>query len=175
MISSCVREFDRGGKGYLRRAELVASMTGLLGVKPSRFEVEQVLLRVGRVFKPACQLEGDDSALDSSDSDDSKDSNKPVLGVSIEDFEHIMLNKVSSIDSEDIIKYAFQGFDAQTKGFLTFEDTVNGFHLVLPTLSNQVILEAFHAADRDGDGRIGYAEFFSVMWPSSSGPPLLLE
>ncbi len=181
-IAQCARDFDVGGKGFLRAHEASCAMTALLGLRPSRFEVRQVMLRRGRELAAA---RGDDydSALDSGDSEEEEEEGAAaarrasgvVRGVALRDFEEVMWLKVRGVDSQDLIRQAFCALDVGCRGFLTQDDVLAGFRAVLPSVAELVVLDAFKAADRDGDGRVGYAEFCSVMAPSPFAPPAFLD
>ncbi len=174
-IAQCARDFDMGAKGFLRAHEVSCAMTALLGLRPSRFEVRQIMLRLGG----DCVAANDeyDSALDSGDSDEENARRAPgtVRGVALRDFEEVLWSKLRCVDAQDLIRQAFCAFDVGCRGFLTQDDALEGFRAVLPSISELVVLEAFKAADRDGDGRVGFAEFYSVMAPSSIAPPAFLD
>ena len=179
-IAQCARDFDVGDKGFLRAHEASCAMTALLGLRPSRFEVRQLMLRLGRE-SAAARGDDYDSALDSGDSEEeeaaavARRASGVVRGVALLDFEEVMWCKVRGIDAQDLIRQAFCALDVGCRGFLTQDDVLAGFRAVLPSVAELVVLEAFKAADRDGDGRVGYAEFCSVMAPSPFAPPAFLD
>uniref|UniRef100_K3X041 EF-hand domain-containing protein n=1 Tax=Globisporangium ultimum (strain ATCC 200006 / CBS 805.95 / DAOM BR144) TaxID=431595 RepID=K3X041_GLOUD len=50
------------------------------------------------------------------------------------------------------IRRAFKAMDLRAQGFITLESFETACALVLPRISKQILLGAFHEADRDGDG-----------------------
>mmetsp|Transcript_6981 Transcript_6981/g.11069 ORF Transcript_6981/g.11069 Transcript_6981/m.11069 type:complete len:150 (+) Transcript_6981:237-686(+) len=135
LICQCFDDFDRGGKGYLSRRDLKYALTALVGFKPSKYEVGQIMERFAVV-----QVSGE-------------------LGIVKSAFVELMRRKLANTDKEDIIRQAFCAFDIKCRGFLTFEDALECFQSVFPSVSPKIVLDAFKVADRDGDARVGFAEF----------------
>lgn len=135
LVRQCFRDFDCGDKGWLTKQDLKLAMSALLGFRPTKFEVEYILGCAGE------EKDGVDEAL----------------------FTRVMLDKLSKIDEDDMLRQMFCAFDVGCRGFLTLQDLVKVFHSVSPGLSLDAIEECFRYADLDGDGRVGYGDFCRVM------------
>ena len=67
---------------------------------------------------------------------------------------------------EEIMK-AFQLFDLDGKGKLTFENLKAVVQELGETLTDEEIREMIEEADRDGDGAVNQEEFFRIMKKTS--------
>jgi len=95
---------------------------------------------------------------------------KTEVGLLLGDQDHVTLSqflsivnkKYAVIQREDLIRQMFCAFDVGCRGFLSIEDVLSSFEQVFPSVSHRVVYDAFKAADRDGDSRVGYYEFVRI-------------
>ena len=78
-------------------------------------------------------------------------------------FVRCMTEKMKDYDGDDTIRQMYAAFDVGCRGFLTLEDAVAVFSEVAPWCPLHTVEIAFRVADRNGDGRVGFAEFARVM------------
>jgi len=147
-IERCFGDFDEGGKGWLSKEDLKVAMTALFGFRPTKYEVNRIL----------------SAAKESSDG-----------AVTLDFFANCMLEKLRGHDEEDEIRQMYMAFDVGCRGFLTLKDAVSVFKEVAPWVPLRTVEVAFSVADKNGDGRVGFAEFTRVMrdggCPDSYGVP----
>ena len=66
-------------------------------------------------------------------------------------------------DEDDTIRQMYAAFDVGCRGFLTLPDVVAVFSEVAPWVPLHTIESCFRVADRNSDGRVGFAEFARTM------------
>lgn len=134
----------------LGRDDLKLAMTALLGFRPSKWEVDEILAKLG--VDGGAQLDAD-----------SPESAQPQRVLSEAGFVDVMRRKLAHVDSDDEIRAMFMAFDVKCRGFLVLEDVLACFAHACPWASSQVVMEAFALADSEGTGRVGYGNFQRVM------------
>lgn len=144
-VAACFREFS-DGKGFLNKREVKFALTALFGVRPSKFELAEMMERIGSV-------------------DPAGGAGKVVYP---DAFAAVVQEKAKRVDVLDLTRQLFCAFDVGGRGFLRFQDVLACFRQVWPSVSPQTVLDVFTIADRDGDGRIGYGEFQAIMNGSPS-------
>eukprot|EP00241_Pyramimonas_parkeae_P009967 CAMPEP_0114234196 /NCGR_PEP_ID=MMETSP0058-20121206/5584_1 /TAXON_ID=36894 /ORGANISM="Pyramimonas parkeae, CCMP726" /LENGTH=115 /DNA_ID=CAMNT_0001345867 /DNA_START=265 /DNA_END=612 /DNA_ORIENTATION=- len=109
-------------------------MASLLGVRPSKAEVELVMQQG--------EAEGK---------------------VEFAAFKKAMEEKLGAVDPEEHVRRLFQAFDVRCQGFITRPDLHKIFAEFLSTIPPTVVDEIFEEVDTDQDGRVSYREFCAVM------------
>lgn len=61
------------------------------------------------------------------------------------------------------LRECFRSIDGRRKGCLTRDDARREFSQVAPTVPPEVVDEVFDEADQDGDGRVGWRDFESLI------------
>ncbi|KAI9102474.1 hypothetical protein DFS34DRAFT_609301 [Phlyctochytrium arcticum] len=146
ILAYCRQVFNRvdtDAKGYLTRSEIKVAITGVLGYKPSKFEVAYIVRDVN--------IDQGEMTLDTFISHIT-----PKLHL------HSIASNASPT-SLSSIRAHFLLADRHSKGYLTLPDLQSVFHSVAPHVSQPVIQRAFETVDRQGTGRIGYREFERIM------------
>mmetsp|Transcript_44341 Transcript_44341/g.84806 ORF Transcript_44341/g.84806 Transcript_44341/m.84806 type:complete len:159 (+) Transcript_44341:213-689(+) len=133
-IQESFRSFDENSKGWLSKSELKCAMASLLGVRPSKAEVELVMQQG--------EAEGK---------------------VEFAAFKKAMEEKLGAVDPEEHVRRLFQAFDVRCQGFITRPDLHKIFAEFLSTIPPTVVDEIFEEVDTDQDGRVSYREFCAVM------------
>ncbi|GBG28110.1 Calmodulin [Hondaea fermentalgiana] len=165
----CFDAFDRGNKGWLTSQETEFAMAALLGLRPPRFEVARLVEASRARAERGAQDESDQSLAEhheERDDDNGAEEEKRKTdreGVDKETFLAAMSSKLCRVDQDDVIRATFAAFDVGCRGFLVYEDVLTCFRHVLPSVSPQLVKDAFALADRDNDGRVGYGEFALLM------------
>lgn len=126
---------DHGSKGYLTRDEVKLAIVELLGYKPSKYEVNEII---------------------------SKESSLKT-GLSKEIYTEVMNSKLTSQNLTDQIRQLFVACDSRCKGFLTLEDVKGIFKETAPFVKHFDLQRMFEEADRDNDGRVSYRDFEYMM------------
>ncbi|KAJ3285247.1 EF-hand calcium-binding domain-containing protein 11 [Rhizoclosmatium sp. JEL0117] len=134
-IRDAFQRADVEGRGYLSKHGLKVGMMGLLGYKPSKFEIEQINKRYN--------LERGELNLDA--------------------FTEIMAPRLAQVDSDDMIRQMFVALDLQGNGFITLENLKAVFRKVVPNVSMNVVEEFFAEVDTNRDGKVGYREFQQLI------------
>ncbi|XP_069116140.1 EF-hand calcium-binding domain-containing protein 11-like [Argopecten irradians] len=134
LLSSVFYEVDVGGKGFLNREDLKIAVTEIFGYKPSTMEADHLMQSFG-----------------------------DRTGLTLPNFLAAMTEKISKADQDGEIRHTFMAFDSQCRGFLTAEDLEKAVSCVAPHIPNHRIQATFRELDRDGDGRVSYKDFDSMM------------
>ncbi|XP_078001078.1 EF-hand calcium-binding domain-containing protein 11-like [Glandiceps talaboti] len=136
-ISDIFYECDEEHKGYLKREDIKVATVSLLGYKPTKYEVDEMLKNADTIDGQQC--------------------------MKLDHFMTIMCSKLSVVDKDDEIRQTFMVFDSQCKGFLTVDDIRKAFSQVAPHIATHRVDSAFREIDRDGDGRVSYKDFEFMM------------
>ncbi|XP_022331126.2 EF-hand calcium-binding domain-containing protein 11-like [Crassostrea virginica] len=138
LLSVVFHEADEGNKGFLTREDVKVAIAELLGYKPSKYEVDQIINNYGKKFNN-------------------------ITGIPLENYMVVMSEKIVSADEDENIRHTFMAFDTKCRGFLAIEDLQKAFSQVAPHIPNHTIQCCFRELDRDGDGRISYKDFDFMM------------
>ena len=86
-----------------------------------------------------------------------------------------MAARLCAQEPDDAIRRAFRAFDAGLKGFVDRRDLQLVVDAVAPHLPPQTVALAFDQVDGDGDGRVSYHDFYSMMSarPDGATPALV--
>ncbi|XP_002739265.1 EF-hand calcium-binding domain-containing protein 11-like [Saccoglossus kowalevskii] len=136
-IATVFHECDQGQKGYLSHEDVKVAFVSLLGYKPTKYEVEELM-------KQTEIIDG-------------------TPRMAFEHFIQVMSSKMSVVDRDDEIRQTFMVFDMQCKGFLTIDDLKKAFSHVAPHIAAHRVEAAFREVDRDADGRVSYKDFEFMM------------
>ncbi|XP_070577429.1 EF-hand calcium-binding domain-containing protein 11-like [Ptychodera flava] len=136
-ISAVFHQCDAGHKGHLTKEDLKVAVVSLLGYKPTKYEVEEMLRLADEIDGEKC--------------------------MTLDHFMNVMSSKLSLVDKDDEIRQTFMVFDTQCRGFLTVEDLKKAFSQVAPHIATHRVETAFREVDRDGDGRVSYRDFEFMM------------
>lgn len=139
LLANIFHTADENQKGYLTKDDIKVAVVELLGYKPTKYEVSQILDNYGE------QIEESEH------------------GLSLEKFILAMSEKLTKRDIDEEIRHTFMAFDMQCHGFLTVEDLKKVFSRVAPHIPAPSVHSAFREMDQDGDGRISYKDFEYVM------------
>ena len=134
-LTAAFLEYDGGSKGHLTRHELRAAHLAVLGYVPSLLELNALLPK-----RPGCHI-----------------------GMALPEFCTVMAQRVRTQDCDDVIRRTFRAFDTQLKGYVSFADLQGALHEVAPGLPPHTASLAFSQVDGDGDGRVSYKDFYSMM------------
>ncbi|KAJ3191106.1 EF-hand calcium-binding domain-containing protein 11 [Irineochytrium annulatum] len=134
-IQEVFRRSDRASKGYLTQDDLRVAIVGLLGYKPSDFELQQI----------------------------SRKTNLDRRELNLQAFETLMLPRLRLQEPDERIRGMFLTLDSQSNGFITLRDLRRAFAIAAPKIRTHVVDECFAEVDRDRDGKVGYREFESIM------------
>ncbi|CAM9172757.1 unnamed protein product [Pylaiella littoralis] len=138
-ISDCFDEFsDR--KSFLDKDDLKVAVTALLGFRPSKFEVQQ-MLALASAENPQCP------------------------GMSKALFVEAMGRRLALVDPAEELRQIFKAFDRGCRGFITRDDLRQVLAEVFSEsdMPPAKVAEMFSEADWDGSGRVGYQQFESMM------------
>merc|ERR1712110_1316814 len=127
--------FDKDAHGSVTSAELGTVMRAL-GQNPTDAELQDMINEV--------------------DSDGNGSIDFP-------EFLDMMSRKMKDADSEEEIKEAFRVFDADNNGFITAKELRIVMANLGEKLTNDEVEEMIKEADQDGDGRVNFEEFASMM------------
>ncbi|TPX69960.1 hypothetical protein SpCBS45565_g02074 [Spizellomyces sp. 'palustris'] len=133
-LQQVFRRADKGHKGWLSRDDFKVAMVGLLGYKPSKFEIERARNNV----------------------------NFEKHEMTLERFISLRRN-CSSADLDETIRQCFLTADIGCHGYISRSDLHSIFSQVAPSVPTHVIDDAFAVVDMDGDGKVGYRDFEKLM------------
>uniref|UniRef100_A0A7S3V2M3 EF-hand domain-containing protein n=1 Tax=Aplanochytrium stocchinoi TaxID=215587 RepID=A0A7S3V2M3_9STRA len=127
-VRACFRDFDKGNKGFLNKHDLKFAMAALFGIRPTKFEVEQIL-SIAKDY--VIRLEQDRQKNSETVHDNSGLEDTEIEGARIYEpiFAQIMMSKLELVDEDDILRQVFCAFDVGCRGFLTFEDALRAFQV----------------------------------------------
>ncbi|KAI9197083.1 uncharacterized protein BJ171DRAFT_241910 [Polychytrium aggregatum] len=152
-INAIYRMLDSQGKGFLSRDETKLAFLGLLGYTPSEFElslVEQTIDIDKQGYAHLLSLL--DPAL-----------NNDITEMTRANLVRFMAPKLSLGDADGYIRRMFLEFDIKRSGFLDRAGVAAVFRRFLPHLPDGKIQHYFDRMDENGDGKISYREFETVM------------
>ncbi|CAC9488447.1 Ca2+-binding EF-hand protein [Leishmania infantum JPCM5] len=128
--------FDADGSGAIDAEEMALAMKGLGFGDLSRDEVERIIR----------SMHTDSNGL-------------VVYG----EFEAMVKSRMAQKDSPEEILKAFQLFDLDKKGKISFANLKEVAKLLGENPGDDVLKEMIAEADEDGDGEVSFEEFKSVM------------
>ncbi|CAM9492420.1 unnamed protein product, partial [Ectocarpus sp. 4 AP-2014] len=135
-ISDCFNEFS-DNKSYLDKDDLKVAVTALLGFRPSKFDVQQ-MLALATARDPQCP------------------------GMSRDMFVESMGRRLALVDPAEELRQIFKAFDRGCRGFITRDD----LRQVLSEVFSESemlpvkVAEMFSEADWDGSGRVGTRSYW---------------
>lgn len=135
-ISEAFHLFDADGSGTIDAEELALAMKGLGFGDLNREEVEQIM----RSMK--CTANG---------------------LVPYTEFEKMVKSRMAPRDSPEEVLKAFQLFDLDKRGKISFENLKDVAKLLGEDPGDEVLREMIMEADEDGDGLVSLDEFKHVM------------
>jgi Ca2+-binding EF-hand superfamily protein len=133
-VKAVFERWDEESKGYLTREQTKLAIISLMGIKPTRCELNQL-----------CGAKTGPIPLD------------------LQRFVDSMRDKYVSRTDDDDTRQAFKAFDRFNNGFLTIMDVKAAFKEVAPKIQESLAEQVFYEFDDDHDGRINYAQFWR-MW-----------
>ena len=86
-----------------------------------------------------------------------------VRSVDLPAFTALALERLRHRDPRDEVRQLFMAFDVSCNGYLTVGDVQRCFAEAAPSVPEHVVQGIFRAADRDGDGRVGFLDFSKMM------------
>lgn len=159
-ITEAFNSISKDGK-YIDGSELKFAMRAL-GFEPKKEEIKKILsaLEKESLTSPTTPSP---SATESSPTP-SSNAIPPVAGkVSFDQFLIVMARKFEEKGTREEIMKAFQLFDADNTGRITFENLKQVAAELGETIDDQELREMIAEADRDGDGGVDREEFFRIM------------
>ncbi|CAF1270456.1 unnamed protein product [Rotaria sordida] len=135
-IEKLFHECDRKRKGYLDREDIKVASIRLYGIKLDKYKIERLLSNIPNRTHP---------------------------GLTLDEFIDFVHSYNHQIDREDQNREIFLILDRTCKGFLTKEDFIRAFERINIKLKTETIDSAFKQLDVDGDGRVSYRDFDSMM------------
>eukprot|EP00112_Aurelia_sp_Birch-Aquarium-sp1_P019785 Seg4962.1 transcript_id=Seg4962.1/GoldUCD/mRNA.D3Y31 product="EF-hand calcium-binding domain-containing protein 11" protein_id=Seg4962.1/GoldUCD/D3Y31 len=144
---------DAQNKNYLTRREFKVGFVTVFGHKPSKFDVDEIMMKYGKK-KLECTFEFDVC---------SDEIGFDEIIIDFNDFKNCMQERLKLCDIDDEIRETFQIMDAKCKGFIDFTDFKKMVDRFLPSLDQLNMQRMFNEADRDGDGRVSYRDFQLLM------------
>ncbi|KAH7946575.1 hypothetical protein HPB52_001505 [Rhipicephalus sanguineus] len=80
-----------------------------------------------------------------------------------EDFMNVMATRLAEKDINEEIMKAFQLFDEDNTGKISFKNLKSVAKQLSENLSDEELQEMINEADRDGDGEVNQEEFLRIM------------
>uniref|UniRef100_A0A1W7RAW0 Calglandulin n=1 Tax=Hadrurus spadix TaxID=141984 RepID=A0A1W7RAW0_9SCOR len=131
--------FDAEGTGYIEGKELKVAMRAL-GFEPRKEEIKLIVAEI--------------------------DKNK--LGkIGFDDFVTLMTTKMAEKDTNEEILKAFQLFDIDNTGKISFDNLKSVAKELGENLTDEELQEMITEADKDGDGLVNQEEFLHIMKKTS--------
>ncbi|XP_068718127.1 EF-hand calcium-binding domain-containing protein 11-like [Montipora capricornis] len=160
-IADAFHNADEGKKGLLTREDLKVAFVSLFGYKPSKREVDQLMInKTHQQTSLGMHLQGDQSLTQQSSS---AVSTNPQVGLTLDQFTEIAKTKILAEDIDDKIRQMFLAFDARCQGFITLDVAKKVFLQVAPFLDPVTVERLFREVDTDRDGRVSYRDFEFMM------------
>lgn len=94
----------------------------------------------------------------------------PEAQLTFDDFCKIMAPRLKKADSRDEVMKVFQLFDADSSGFITARELRRMADDCGESLTDEELHEMIAEADKTGDGKIYFDEFFKVMKKNCNDP-----
>jgi calmodulin len=137
--------YDTQGLGRLDRGSVKLAWMALLGHKPSRCELADMLEQErGRV---------------GGDVRDGDDEDSGIQHVGWAKFVQAAARRRGGTDGTNEVRQAFKAFDRRCLGFLTLADVKDTFREVAPHVPERTVEAIFFEFDDDHDGRVNFAQF----------------
>ncbi|CAD5121544.1 DgyrCDS10043 [Dimorphilus gyrociliatus] len=136
LIDKVFSSYDENAKGFLTQLEIKFAICSLFGYKPSKYEVNSLIERYGSDHETGLNKNG---------------------------FRNAVLVKFKEFSEDENIRQSFLCFDDARRGFLTLDQVYSIFVKVAPNLNKRLVENAFRHIDSDGDGRVTYNDFESMM------------
>ncbi|XP_052097731.1 calmodulin-B-like isoform X2 [Mytilus californianus] len=127
--------FDKDGDGTITTKELGTIMRSL-GQNPTNQELEDMVNEV--------DVDGNGE-------------------IDFEEFVMMMSKKVQDADTEKELKEAFSVFDQDGDGFINTKELKQVMANLGEDLADEDVMAMIKEADKDGDGKINFSEFFYMM------------
>lgn len=136
---------DTEKKGYLKKEEFKIAQLVILGCKPSKQEVDELMEKHGKLIS---ELNSDV---------------KEQFVIDFGKFQQIMIERLMYSDYDDDIMETFRILDARCKGFIDFEDFKKLVLKFMPNFDLLKMRRIFNEGDRDNDGKISFRDFQILM------------
>ena len=94
----------------------------------------------------------------------------PETALNFDQFCKIMAPRLRAADSRDEVMKVYQLFDSDKQGFLNVKDLRRMADDVGETMTDEELHEMIAEADKTGDGKISFDEFFKVMKKNCNDP-----
>ena len=131
---------DKNGNNYLNKHELHVAYLTLFGYKPSKFELDNIFSKYGRLNEAR-----DDILIDKNN------------------FLTLIFERCKFMDKYDEIREIFQSFDWKCKGFIDFDDFKRAILLKYPHMDDLKISRYFRELDTNGDDKVSFHDFVFMM------------
>ena len=151
--------YDPEARGALDRQGAKLAWIALLGRKPSRCELAELLSPA----EAASRSEGGRAQGVAPESE--RESMSPW--VEWEQFAQAAARRRAGMDGSDEVRQAFRAFDRRCAGFLTLNDVKGVFREVAPHVAERTIEAIFFEFDDDRDGRVNFAQF-ERLWQNGA-------
>ncbi len=109
-------------------------MVALLGYKPSKFELDQIMYE-----------------------------HRDCNGLSVQQLHTFVNCQLNLMDDNEKLRQVFVAFDSSCNGFISLEDFRKAVRAVAPYISLLYIDELFSICDRDHIGRLSFRDFVFFM------------
>lgn len=87
----------------------------------------------------------------------------PPGGVTLAQLSELIARKLAVQEPEEVVRRAFRAFDGRAKGYIGLADLEAAVERVAPGLPRATVALAFSELDTDGDGRVGYGDFYHMF------------
>ena len=134
--------FDTDGSGSIDVKELKAAMRAL-GFQVKKAEIRQMI----------ADLDKDESGA-----------------IEFDEFCDLMKGRISGRDSREEIMKVFELFTDENSKFITFRNLKRVVQDLGEKLNDDEMMEMIEEADRNGDGKIDFEEFYRVMKKRGDNP-----
>ena len=134
--------FDSEQTGGLDARELKAAISAL-NIKISKDEIRQIYQEYGKDIREK---------------------------ITQEEFIEIAIPRLPDRHSKEYIQKIFQYFDLENTGKITIRNLKKIAHEIGENLTDEELKEIMEEADRDGDGYIGFDDFYRIMKKRGDDP-----
>lgn len=134
-INDAFNLFDPSGSGFMEAKDLKFAMRAL-GFEPRKEEVKKLLAEI-----------------------DKEETGK----IAQEEFMNVMATRLAEKDINEEIMKAFQLFDEDGTGKISFKNLKSVAKELSENLTDEELQEMINEADRDGDGEVNQEEFLRIM------------